>query len=154
VLEEYGITDINSIRHFIAQASHESDDWNYKGYGDGLTEIGSESYLKSKKYWPYIGAGYIHITWEYNYQAFSDYLKNEKGIDDPLIMSEGPKRIESTYAWVSAAWFWSVFTNANEVASHPNVNPDVLSKIVNKYDTNSFSTRADIYNNKVVPNIK
>ncbi len=30
-LEEYGITDINSIRHFIAQASHEFDDWISKG---------------------------------------------------------------------------------------------------------------------------
>jgi hypothetical protein len=93
VLAEYGITDINSIRHFIAQASHESDDWNKKGYGDGLVEIGSKSYLESKKYWPYIGAGYIHLTLKYNYQKFSDYLKETKGLDDPLIMSEGPKRI-------------------------------------------------------------
>jgi predicted chitinase len=154
VLAEYDITDINSIRHFIAQASHESDDWNKKGYGDGLVEIGSKSYLESKKYWPYIGAGYIHLTWKYNYQKFSDYLKETKGLDDPLIMSEGPKRIASTYAWESAAFFWSVFTNANEVASHEKVNPDRLSEIVNIYDTKSFPIRADIYYNKVVPNIK
>ena len=154
VLKEYDITDINSIRHFIAQASHESDDWNHKGYGDGLIEIGLKSYLEGKKYWPYIGAGYIHLTWEYNYQKFSDYLKNNKNVDDPLIMSEGPKRIASTYAWESAAYFWSVLSNANEVASHKDVNPDKLSQIVNKYDINSFQKRADIYYNKVVPNIK
>ncbi len=47
----------------------------------------------------------------------------------------------------------SVFTKANEVASHLDVNPDKLSKIVNKYDIKSFNTRADIYNDKVVPNI-
>lgn len=154
LVKEYDITDINSIRHFIAQASHESDDWNHKGYGDGLIEIGSKSYLEGKKYWPYIGAGYIHLTWEYNYQKFSDYLKNNKNVDDPLIMSEGPKRIASTYAWESAAYFWSVLSDANEVASHKDVNPDKLSQIVNKYDINSFSKRADIYYNKVVPKIK
>ncbi len=154
VLKEYGITDINSIRHFIAQASHESDDWNYKGYGDGLIEIGSDKYLQDQKYWPYIGAGYSHLTWEYNYQKFSDYLKETKGIDDLLIMSEGPKRIASTYAWESAAYFWSVFTNANEVASHADINPDKLSEIVNKYDVKSFPNRTDIYYDKVIPNIK
>ncbi|GLC81718.1 hypothetical protein LBYZC6_38320 [Lacrimispora brassicae] len=154
VLEAYGITDINSIRHFIAQASHESDDWYKTGYGDGLIEIGSKEYLQGQKYWPYIGAGYIHLTWEYNYQKFSDYLRKEKSIDDLLIMSEGPNRIASTYAWESAAYFWSVFTNANEVASHPDVQPDKLSEIVNKYDKASFPVRADIYYNKVVTNIK
>ena len=88
VLVEYGITDINSIRHFVAQASHESNDWYKEGYGDGLIEMGSDSYLRGKEYWPYIGAGYIHLTWKANYQAFSDYLKKTKGIDDPLIMSD------------------------------------------------------------------
>lgn len=63
-------------------------------------------------------------------------------------------RIASTYAWETAGYFWSIFTNANNIASKPNIHPDRLSEIVNKYDKQSFKKRADIYYNKVVPNIK
>lgn len=98
----------NIIRHFMTQVTHETDDWHFKGYGDGLMECGGEEYLKGKKYWPYFGAGYLHLTWKENYQKFYDYMKSEKGIDDPLILSQGPERIASTYAWESAGWFWTV----------------------------------------------
>lgn len=42
-----------------------------------VTEYGSENYLKSKRYWPYIGRGYVQLTWDYNYRKFGDML----GID-------------------------------------------------------------------------
>jgi putative chitinase len=32
------------------------------------TEYGSESYLKGKDYWPYIGRGLVQLTWEENYK--------------------------------------------------------------------------------------
>ncbi len=40
-----------------------------------ITEWGSPQYLKSKKYWPWIGRGLIQITWKTNYLKF--------GIKDP-----------------------------------------------------------------------
>lgn len=45
-----------------------------------ITERGSKKYLTSKKYWPYIGRGYVQLTWDYNYEKASkkfgvDFLK-------------------------------------------------------------------------------
>jgi len=44
-----------------------------------VTELGSPSYLKSKKYYPWIGRGLIQITWKTNYLKF-----NIKDPDDAL----------------------------------------------------------------------
>jgi putative chitinase len=35
-----------------------------------VTEYGSQQYLRSKKYWPWIGRGLIQITWKTNYLKF------------------------------------------------------------------------------------
>ena len=40
-----------------------------------VIEYGSEKYLRSKKYWPYIGYGYVQLTWLENYKRMGDYLK-------------------------------------------------------------------------------
>ena len=93
--------DYQQICHFLSQVMKESDDWNYKGFGDGVVEIGSKEYL-SKKYEfrkdlgnikegdgaLFRGSGYIHLTGRANYSAFSDYLIS-KGINDSLILSKG-----------------------------------------------------------------
>jgi len=34
-----------------------------------VLEYGSQSYLKSKKYWPWVGRGYVQLTWKENYEA-------------------------------------------------------------------------------------
>lgn len=44
-----------------------------------ITEWGSTQYLKSKRYWPWIGRGLIQITWKTNYLKFG--IKNP---DDAL----------------------------------------------------------------------
>lgn len=46
-----------------------------------IMERGSKKYLTSKKYWPYIGRGYVQLTWDYNYEKASkkfgvDFLKH------------------------------------------------------------------------------
>lgn len=33
-----------------------------------ITEYGSQSYLQSKDYYPYIGRGYVQLTWDFNYE--------------------------------------------------------------------------------------
>jgi putative chitinase len=38
------------------------------------TEQGSDSYLQGKEYWPYIGRGLVHLTWEDNYRFASSAL--------------------------------------------------------------------------------
>lgn len=55
-----------------------------------VTEYGSEKYLRSKKYYPFIGRGYVQLTWKENYKKFGDFLKldlinNPKLANDPEV---------------------------------------------------------------------
>jgi len=40
-----------------------------------ITEYGSKTYLKGKSYYPYIGRGYVQLTWDFNYEKFGKLLK-------------------------------------------------------------------------------
>lgn len=51
--------------------------WETAGTYQPVTEYGSQKYLKSRKYWPYIGRGYVQLTWSWNYEVFGRRL----GID-------------------------------------------------------------------------
>ena len=66
-----------------------------------LPEDRAEAYRKQQRYYPYYGAGYIQLTWDYNYKAFSEYM------NDPLIYEIGPKYVASNYAWSAAGWYWT-----------------------------------------------
>lgn len=57
-----------------------------------VTEFGSQKYLKSKPYYPYIGRGYVQLTWISNYKKFAKLL------DIPLV--ENPELAnERENAW-------------------------------------------------------
>lgn len=46
-----------------------------------VTEYGSQSYLRSKSYWPYIGRGYVQLTWRENYAKYGIADTPEKALD-------------------------------------------------------------------------
>lgn len=53
-----------------------------------VKEYGGETYLKSKKYYPYVGRGYVQITWLDNYKKASsklgvDFVKNPQLLLEP-----------------------------------------------------------------------
>lgn len=56
-----------------------------------VREYGGETYLKTKKYYPYVGMGYVQLTWDYNYKKASDKL----GVD---FLKEPKKLLEPKYA--------------------------------------------------------
>ncbi|MCD4509702.1 hypothetical protein LQT97_00495 [Brucella pseudogrignonensis] len=62
----------NQMAYVLATAYHETAKTMKP-----INEIGSEKYLRSKKYWPYIGRGYVQITWKNNYEKAGRIL----GID-------------------------------------------------------------------------
>ncbi len=69
VMDKYNITTREQICAFLAECMYESD------YGRGLKEYGNEDYWDANGYGAtYRGGGYIHVTWEYGYQAFATYL--------------------------------------------------------------------------------
>ena len=53
-----------------------------------VREYGGEAYLKGKKYYPYVGMGYVQLTWRKNYADWSkrlgvDFIANPKLLLDP-----------------------------------------------------------------------
>jgi hypothetical protein len=46
-----------------------------------ITEYGSQSYLQGKEYYPYIGRGFVQLTWEDNYRRATEKL-GLSGTDD------------------------------------------------------------------------
>lgn len=53
-----------------------------------VREYGGEKYLKSKKYYPYVGMGYVQLTWKRNYELASkkfgvDFVANPKLLLEP-----------------------------------------------------------------------
>ena len=51
------------------------------------TEYGSQSYLEGKEYYPYIGRGFVQLTWEDNYRTASAAL----GLIDDRDLVEHPQ---------------------------------------------------------------
>lgn len=76
--QKQGDGDVKKLSYILATCYHEA--FNPSKPESRLTpikEFGSDKYLKSKKYWPYIGLGLVQITWLENYKKFSKIL----GID-------------------------------------------------------------------------
>ena len=58
-----------------------------------VKEYGSLAYLKSKKYYPYIGYGYVQLTWKANYEKVGkligiDLIKNPERALEPEVAAE------------------------------------------------------------------
>lgn len=85
--KEQSIIDINQVAYIFATAYHEGVDISGKITGTKMTrfvpviEGGTESYLKSKKYYPYIGRGLVQLTWLDNYKKFASLIKSKFGVD-------------------------------------------------------------------------
>ena len=59
------MTDLRWLAYMLATVLHETVKmWP-------VTEYGSQEYLQSKPYWPYIGRGFVQLTWDYNYDKAS-----------------------------------------------------------------------------------
>src|SRR5262249_13682738 len=46
-----------------------------------IQERGSKAYLRSKKYWPWIGRGYVQLTWKGNYDRYRAPVLEHYGVD-------------------------------------------------------------------------
>jgi hypothetical protein len=73
--EKQGIADNRQIAYIFATPYHEC--FNPHHPETRLTpikEYGSDQYLKSKKYYPYIGRGFSGLTWKSNYEMEGERL--------------------------------------------------------------------------------
>jgi hypothetical protein len=58
-----------------------------------IREMGGETYLRKKSYYPFVGMGYVQLTWKANYAKASaklgvDFVKNPKLLLKPEYASE------------------------------------------------------------------
>ena len=76
----------NQMAYVLATAYHETAHTMKP-----INEKGSDKYLRSKKYWPFIGRGYVQITWRENYVKAGKVL----GVD---FVSKPELLLKSEYA--------------------------------------------------------
>ena len=69
-----------------------------------VREMGGEKYLRSKKYYPYVGMGYVQLTWRENYQKASDKLSVDF-ISDPKLLLVPVHATEILVLGMIEGWF-------------------------------------------------
>ena len=76
------MTDIRWLSYMLATVYHETAFRMWP-----TTEYGSQSYLEGKEYFPYVGRGFVQLTWEDNYRTASAAL----GLIDDRDLVEHPE---------------------------------------------------------------
>lgn len=74
--ERRKLTDLRHLAYMLATAK-----WETAHTMQPITEMGSKTYLQGKRYWPWIGRGYVQLTWKRNYEAFREPVRNLFGVD-------------------------------------------------------------------------
>ena len=111
--EEYEIDTCDRVAAALAQFAHETGGYRW------LRELGSDKYLR--RYGGYPGAGYIHLTWKYNYKEMQDCT----GI--PIVNNPKLAYNPEVAAKISACW-WKEH-GLNEYADNRDMRR--LTKIIN-----------------------
>lgn len=75
-----------------------------------VTEYGGYKYLSGKKYWPYIGRGYVQLTWLENYRKATRYFQDVLGIDvdfvkDPDLVKDPDYAAIILFVGMAEGWF-------------------------------------------------
>jgi len=80
--KKHGLS-LHELAYVLATAYHETAHTMKP-----VREYGGEKYLKSKKYYPYVGMGYVQLTWKTNYEKASkkfgvDFVAHPKLLLEP-----------------------------------------------------------------------
>lgn len=139
-LKKFNITTPIRIRHFISQCSHES------GGGRWLKELASGVAYEGRKDLgnvqkgdgsKYKGAGYIQMTGRYNYQKFSDFIK------DPKVM-DGVDYVAQKYPFTSSGYWWNV-NKMNELCDKGATCREVSERVNGRDPANGLADREKYY---------
>lgn len=69
-------TDLRWLAYMLATTK-----WETAHTMQPIVETGGMKYLKSKKYFPWYGRGYVQLTWKRNYEAFQNEVFELTGLD-------------------------------------------------------------------------
>lgn len=127
-VQEADISDHRWTAYMLGTAWHETAKTM-----EPVTEYGSQAYLKSKKYYPFVGRGYVQLTWDYNYKRYGILDEPERALDPDFaayIMIDGMtkgiftgKKLSdyfnaSTEDWVNARRIINGLDRAQEVGKY------------------------------------
>lgn len=76
ILDEFERRQRTDLRHLAYELA--TAKWETAHTMQPITERGPRGYLQSKKYWPWIGRGYVQLTWQRNYQTMTDRMRAAK----------------------------------------------------------------------------
>ncbi|MFC4624245.1 hypothetical protein ACFO1V_03215 [Daeguia caeni] len=129
----------NEMAYVLATAYHETAHTMKP-----VREYGGEAYLKKKKYYPYVGMGYVQLTWRENYEKASRKL----GVDfvsNPKLLLEPKYSAEIIVVGMRDGWFTgkklsdyitlqkSDFKNARRIVNGTD-KADLIAKYARQYD--------------------
>lgn len=75
-----------------------------------IRELGGETYLKSKKYYPHVGMGYVQLTWKTNYEKATKYFKevlkiNVDFVKNPKLLLKPEYAAIILFVGMQEGWF-------------------------------------------------
>lgn len=74
--ERRKLTDMRWLAYMLATTK-----WETAHTMQPIQEYGSLKYLMSKRYWPWIGRGFVQLTWEFNYKKFQGRVEAMYKVD-------------------------------------------------------------------------
>lgn len=70
------------LAYVLATAYHECHNPDYPQKRlTPMKEFGGQAYLTSKKYYPFIGRGFVQLTWDYNYKKYAPKVLEKFKVD-------------------------------------------------------------------------
>lgn len=78
--------DDDKMAYVFATAYHETNVKKVGGPLVPITEQGSFLYLRSKRYYPYIGRGFVQLTWLDNYKKYSKIMGKDLVADPDIVL--------------------------------------------------------------------
>jgi hypothetical protein len=97
------MTDIRWLAYMLATVYHETA---YRMWP--VTEYGSQSYLQGKEYYPYVGRGFVQLTWETNYDKASKALSlidDRDLVDHPEVALDSLISARIMFRGMAEGWF-------------------------------------------------
>jgi len=95
--------DLRWLAYMLATVFHETAQRMWP-----ITEYGSQSYLQSKEYYPYIGRGFVQLTWKDNYQKASQILSlydDRDLVDHPELALDSLIATRILFRGMAEGWF-------------------------------------------------
>jgi predicted chitinase len=103
VWEYQNLPDDRHLAYMLATVHHECAQRFWP-----ITEYGSQSYLQGKKYYPYIGRGWVMLTWEDNYRKAAEELDltDERDlVDHPEMALDSLLATRILFKGMADGWF-------------------------------------------------